>query len=917
MRLWFLALLLPLSACLLTDEDRDNLIDEKMAKDSWDADGDQYISFEFGGDDCDDWNPDVYPGAPEICDGYDNNCDEDIPTDERDADGDSYLACTVAGSIDMVEGLLGSGDCNDEDPTIFPGATEVCDDVDNDCDGVIDEDDAVDAPSWYTDADGDGYGADESEVVSCDQPSATVAEGGDCDDASAEVHPDATERPGDGNDMNCDGFELCYVDSDRDGYAEENGSPVESSDTTCTQPGLGDANMDRDDCNDAVASIHPGADEYCNSIDDDCDGTTDESDAVDATEWYADNDGDGFGNPAASVLACNQPASHVSDSQDCNDSNASINPSSAEDCLTVGVDDDCNGLADDDDSSPLNQSLWYADTDGDSYGNPNSFQSACTAPNGTVSDDTDCDDSSSVAHPGAQEVCDAADTDEDCDGLADDDDSSVTGGTGSWVPDADGDGYGSDSATPTALCDTPGSGWSYYTTDCNDSSSTVNPGVVEDCSGGSDEDCDGDWDCADSECTNNSACTTPSFEVCIDTTIDEDQDGYSNCGDSDCYDHFTAACYSPVPINSGSSQPWNIYPHYGITNSQQLPKLIELECGGMHTCYKTDNDDLRCWGGDSEGQSSEWSNNYTWRHVTSGGTHSCATQKQGRNKVWCWGDDHFGQSGGASTPVNGALQLALDLTGNSVKVDDIAAGYHHTCAITDAATVLCWGDSSYGATSVTAAQATTIANAGGLTMIDAGGYHTCGIAADGSLHCWGRNDKDQVGQYGLSGPNGGSGIQYQDVAAGELHTCALRANGVQIECDGDHTLGQTTPPHTGSTYAGQDGTNYHPVAFSSLSAFGHHTCAEVDMAPEGSLSSTHTSVVCWGSDENGQVSGAPVNSGEFTNHPDTDLACAGGRHNCVYLELASGNELHCWGDGCQAQDCFDQPGSCTFATDCY
>ena len=88
------------------------------------------------------------------------------------------------------------------------------------------------------------------------------------------------------------------------------------------------------------------------------------------------------------------------------------------------------------------------------------------------------------------------------------------------------------------------------------------------------------------------------------------------------------------------------------------------------------------------------------------------------------------------------------------------------------------------------------------------------------------------------------------------------------------------------------------------------------MAPVGSLAATHTSVVCWGSDENGQVSDAPVNSGEFTGHPDIDLACAGGRHSCAYVQANSGNELHCWGDSCQAQTCFDDPANCTFDVSC-
>jgi len=362
------------------------------------------------------------------------------------------------------------------------------------CHGIVDDCGECNGPgaaTWYIDADGDGYGDLNIPIVSCTQPAGFVSNGLDCNDQDAMINIDALELCDNGIDDDCDGLidaadpdvtgsVFWYEDLDADGY----GNPQVFS-LSCSPPD--GYVMNNTDCDDNNNLINPAALELCdNGIDDDCDGLIDSADPDVATvsTWYLDSDGDGFGDPDNSIQTCNPSANYVFNSTDCDDTNPLINPNGVEVCNSL--DDDCNGLIDINDPGLSGAGIWFADLDGDGYGDPNNSIFECSQLPGYLPNNQDCDDNDPNINPDAIEICNGVD--DNCDGQIDDMDPSVI--LTVWYLDVDGDGYG-DPENSQAECFQP-FGFVDNDLDCDDLNPDVNPAATEIPNNDIDENCDGD-----------------------------------------------------------------------------------------------------------------------------------------------------------------------------------------------------------------------------------------------------------------------------------------------------------------------------------------------------------------------------------------------------------------------------------------
>ncbi len=541
--------------------------------------------------DCDDTDPEVHHDHDELCDGKDNDCDglvDDADPDivgattwysDLDGDGEGDPGTGVVACSQPAGTVSDSSDCDDSDGAVNTGGTEVCDSIDNDCDGTVDEPSSTDASTWYEDGDSDGFGNGGSTRQACTQPPGYTSDDTDCDDADGAVNTDATEVCDTiDNDCNGDiddadggvtGQPTWYADTDGDGFGDSS-----DTDVACAQPSayVGDDT----DCDDGDGAINPGATEVCDpsDTDEDCDGTADDADSsVQGQQtWYDDDDGDGEGDASTATTSCDPPGSGWgTDSSDCDDGDASVNSAADEEC--DGIDNNCDGTIDED--AAIDVATWYADVDDDGFGDASSTDIDCNQPTGYVADDTDCDDTDDAVNTDAAEICDTIDN--DCDGAIDDADGDVTDQS-DWYLDSDGDGHG-DPDSSVFQCFSPPNHVS-SDTDCDDTDGAVNPDATEVCDAADvDEDCSGAADDADSG-VDVSTYTTCFPDVDGDSYGDASDSGRSACDcaanevqeNSDCDDAEALA-------NPGLSE---------ICNDK-----IDNDCdGGRNSCFISGTDTL-------------------------------------------------------------------------------------------------------------------------------------------------------------------------------------------------------------------------------------------------------------------------------------------------------------------------------------
>ncbi|MBZ5639234.1 MAG: hypothetical protein LAO51_10845 [Acidobacteriia bacterium] len=630
-----------------------------------------------------------------------------------DHDGDGYRSCETNPALN---------DCNDGNPNVHPGAVEICNGIDDNCDGQIDE--GVTVPTWFNDADGDGYGSNTDAVAACLSPlpykECSVSfltqcfndfdcPAGTCKPKQAEtcsVDADCATNPGETcvagrcvgiacrDDSVCQNFETCV------------GSETCSRDRQYLSTS--------GDCDDTNPAIHPGFTEICNGIDDDCNGAVD--DGLPTGTWYPDVDGDHYGDSSRVVAgcqplsykvcaespsvqcstsedcpgtqACDRQVDYISVGGDCNDLNAAIHPGAPEQCnhindncnqgtcsvtstqvcfkdgdcpvgrCSIATSTSCHSDADCqtgdtcvggescpgvvDEGLPIE--TVYVDGDGDTFGDPNLTKQSCLPESGhgtcsatrdqqcqhdadcpqsetcvfLVENACDCNDHDASIYPGAPELCNGVD--DNCNGEIDD---GLPLGT--WYRDADADGHGVSAVSVSGVCqpikvcsndmnqpcrvdaDCPGYTCQPFTVcsldpsklcsqnsdchalqgtcirhgayasvgdDCNDFDAAINPGVTDDTCDNVDNDCSGVADdgfksCGVGVCANTAkACTVPGFEGACSVTASR------HCNvEADC---------QPLKVCSGTTT-------LGCTVDTQCPaghcSILGNSCRTHADCY--------------------------------------------------------------------------------------------------------------------------------------------------------------------------------------------------------------------------------------------------------------------------------------------------------------------------------------------
>jgi alpha-tubulin suppressor-like RCC1 family protein len=335
-------------------------------------------------------------------------------------------------------------------------------------------------------------------------------------------------------------------------------------------------------------------------------------------------------------------------------------------------------------------------------------------------------------------------------------------------------------------------------------------------------------------------------------------------------------------------------------------EAVSVSAGGAHTCAVTAVGSVMCWGNNSYGRLGDGTTTY---HVTpvdvdgltsgavsvsAGGAHTCVLTAKGQFK--CWGNNYFGQLGDGITIDR---HSPVDVVGLSSGLVSVSAGNSHTCAITAAGGVKCWGKNSHGqlgdGTTIDQSTPVDVILSDRVVSISAGQWHTCAVTTEGGVKCWGNNQYGQLGDGTTIDQSTPVDVILSDgvvsISAGHWHTCAVTTSG-GVKCWGNNNHGQLGDGTTidQSTPVDVDGLTGWGI---SVSAGSSHTCA----------TTTAGEVKCWGYNAFGQLGDGTTTD----RHSPVDVSnlsselislSAGVWYTCG---VTTAGELKCWGHNAYGQ----------------
>ena len=342
------------------------------------------------------------------------------------------------------------------------------------------------------------------------------------------------------------------------------------------------------------------------------------------------------------------------------------------------------------------------------------------------------------------------------------------------------------------------------------------------------------------------------------------------------------------------------------------PKVqaVAVTVGNGHTCALTSEGGVKCWGDNRNGQVGKEEVGYPItptpadvvgltsgvKNVSTRGKHTCAVTAAGGVK--CWGQMKNGKLGNGSKK-GGFNVNPVDVAGLSSGVVEVSAGEEHTCAVTAASSIKCWGANGIfgllgdakASGALSAVPVDTNRARGKTVAVSAGGSHSCALKTDGDIACWGDNTTGQLGR-GIENPEGAtSGVLEVAVGgSGQFYnsfTCTLNTSG-GVKCWGVNDIGQLGD-FTTSDRAEPDYVYLLEEGVTAISAGESHTCALT----------TSGGIKCWGDNAAGQLGDGKA-SGKFSNKPvdvlglssGVSTVSAGVNHTCAVLESGG---IKCWG----------------------